>query len=101
MNQYQERASRIMSRINELASISEDGHCITRTFGTRAFLEGSNKVLSWMQSAGLKSSIDNIGNVRGRLKGTGKNGKTLVIASHIDTVNNAGKFDGPLGVIMG
>ena len=54
-----------------------------------------------MQQAGLQTHIDNIGNIRGKLLCSVPGAKTLVIASHIDTVLNAGKFDGPLGVLMG
>jgi allantoate deiminase len=93
------RANKIMQRINDLASISEDASCITRTYGTPAFIEGRNKVEQWMKEAGLDTFIDNIGNVRGRLSSPG-NTKTFVIASHIDTILNAGKFDGPLGVLI-
>jgi allantoate deiminase len=93
------RANKIMQRINDLASISEDASCITRTYGTQAFIEGRNKVEQWMKEAGLDTFIDNIGNVRGRLSSPG-NTKTFVIASHIDTILNAGKFDGPLGVLI-
>lgn len=96
---YQERAEEIMSRIKILAGISDDAHCITRTIGSPAFKEASAQVEEWMREAGLETRIDNIGNVRGRLKGAGR--KTMVIASHIDTVVNAGAFDGPLGVLMG
>src|SRR4051812_4635758 len=96
---YSERAELIMQRIKTMAGISDDAHCITRSFGSPAFKEGCKQVEEWMQSAGLETRIDNIGNVRGRLKGKGT--KTLVIASHIDTVVNAGAFDGPLGVLMG
>ena len=95
------RAQKIMKRINELAAISEDESCITRTFGTKAFVEGSQKVLTWMKEAGLQTRIDNIGNIRGRLTSSNTKAKILVIGSHIDTVVNAGKFDGPLGVIIG
>ncbi|WP_205510733.1 allantoate amidohydrolase [Longitalea arenae] len=98
---YQQRATRILQRINELASISEEPAVITRTFGTDAFVKGSHLVAQWMQAAGLATRIDNIGNVRGRLVSSSANAKTLVIASHIDTVVNAGKFDGPLGVLIG
>ncbi len=98
---YVQRAEKIMRRVNDLATISQDKQGITRTFGTTEFIAGSNKVLSWMKQAGLQTSIDNIGNVRGRLNSEQPDAKTLVIASHIDTVVNAGKFDGPLGVIMG
>lgn len=101
MEKYLVRAQKINDRINKLAAISEDKDCITRTYCTEAFLKGRNKILSWMKDAGLKTKIDNIGNVRGRLLSENPNAKTFVIASHIDTVVNAGKFDGTLGVIMG
>lgn len=90
-----------MQRINELASISEDPGCITRLFGTDAFVKARDKVIQWMQEAGLQTRVDNIGNARGKLLSAHPGAKTLVIASHIDTVANAGKFDGPLGVVMG
>lgn len=101
MTEYLQRAEKIMGRINELALISEDATGITRTFGTKAFIEGSKKVQLWMQQAGLETHIDNIGNVRGRLLSNKAQAKIFVIASHIDTVVDAGKFDGPLGVLMG
>lgn len=101
MNEYSHRAQNILEKINELASITETPGCITRTYGTRAFIEGRDKVADWMKQAGLKTTTDNIGNIRGRIE-SGKTGaRTLVIASHIDTVINAGRFDGPLGVLMG
>jgi allantoate deiminase len=93
------RVKNIISRIDELASISEDGSAITRRYGTVAAAEAGKKVLGWMVAAGLTARVDAIGNVRGVWKGNG--GKTLVIASHIDTVVNAGRWDGPLGVVMG
>ena len=96
-----QRANKILQRINELASISEDQSSTTRTFGTKAFIEGRNKTEQWMKQAGLETNIDNIGNVRGKLISKNKNAKTFVIASHIDTIINAGKFDGPLGVLIG
>jgi allantoate deiminase len=95
------RAEKIETRILELAAISDEKGIISRMFGTKAFVEGRDKVATWMKAAGLTTSVDNIGNVRGRFISTNINAKTLVIASHIDTVVNAGKFDGPLGVIMG
>lgn len=101
MEAYVHRAEKILERINALAAISEDAHGVTRTFGTPAFLTGSALVRSWMEAAGLITRTDNIGNVRGRLVSTRPNAKTFVIASHIDTVVNAGKFDGPLGVLLG
>lgn len=101
MNDHLKRAEKILQRINELASVSEDEGCITRTYGTKAFIEGRNKAEQWMKETGLRTSVDNIGNIRGRLSSANANAKTFVIASHIDTIINAGKFDGPMGVLIG
>lgn len=90
----------ILSRIHELGAISETNDCLTRTFGSMAAIKASQLILRWMQEAGLSTRIDNIGNVRGRLESKHLNARTLVIGSHYDTVVNAGKFDGPLGILM-
>ncbi|WP_343670599.1 M20 family metallo-hydrolase [Chitinophaga sp.] len=90
----------ILARIQALAAISEDHHCLTRTFGSMAFMKASQVILGWMQEAGLSARIDNIGNVRGRLISKNPHARTLVFASHFDTVVNAGKWDGPLGILM-
>jgi allantoate deiminase len=100
MTDHDLRTRKIMSRINALAAFSEDGRVLTRTFGSAAFLRAGKQVSDWMKEAGLQTGTDNIGNIRGRFESTAT-GKTLIIASHIDSVVNAGKFDGPLGVIMG
>lgn len=101
MDSYQHRVDNILTRIATLAEISEEPGVITRTFGTPAFVTGCRKVLSWMQEAGLSARIDHIGNVRGRWQSATPGARTLVIGSHIDTVRNAGPFDGPLGVLLG
>jgi hypothetical protein len=101
MSTYLQRAESVLSRINELSLVSDDRDGITRIYGSPACLQAGTKVLSWMQQAGLKTRVDSIGNLRGRLECPVSNARTLVIASHIDTVINAGKFDGPLGIVMG
>lgn len=101
MTNYSARAEQVMRRIEELAAISEDERGVTRTFGTPAFLQGRALVQGWMEAAGLEVRTDSIGNLRGRLVSANPAAKTFVIASHIDTVVNAGKYDGPLGVLMG
>jgi allantoate deiminase len=101
MHKERQRAEKIVARIHELASISEDATGITRRYGTAAFLEGARKVLQWMQEAGLSARMDAVGNVRGRWETKVPGARTLVIASHIDTVRNAGRWDGPLGVLTG
>jgi allantoate deiminase len=90
-----------MQRINALASITEDEGRVTRTYGTHAFIRGRDLVQQWMKDAGLETRVDNIGNIRARLLSGNPAAKTFVIASHIDTIINAGKFDGPMGVLIG
>jgi allantoate deiminase len=103
MPDYLARTAHILSRIDALAAISEDatGATVTRRFGTPAFVRGRELVHSWFEAAGLATRLDGIGNLRGRLASPRPGAKTFVLASHIDTVVNAGKYDGPLGVLMG
>ena len=101
MKNYKLRAEKIETRIQELAQYSDEQDCLSRIFGTKAFLECQNKIESWMKEAGLQTYIDNIGNVRGKLLSEEKDAKTFVIASHFDTVINGGKYDGSLGILAG
>ncbi|MFD1871584.1 Zn-dependent hydrolase [Hymenobacter bucti] len=103
MSDYLARTTHILRRIDELAAISEDatGATVTRRFGTPAFVRGRDLVQRWFEAAGLEVRLDGIGNLRGRLASQRPGAKTFVLASHIDTVVNAGKYDGPLGVLMG
>ena len=57
-------------------------------------------VTRWMQSAGMQVRIDDAGNLRGVFPGDGSCGRPLLLGSHLDTVRNAGAFDGILGVIL-
>lgn len=96
-----DRARNIVSRIHLLAAISEDDKYITRRYGTPAAVEAAKLLLGWMQAAGLQTRTDAIGNLHGRWPAADPGAKTLVIASHLDTVVNAGRWDGPLGVLTG
>jgi allantoate deiminase len=101
MKTYFERASNINERITELSTYSDDEQGITRVFGAESFLACSHKIASWMREAGLEAYIDNIGNVRGKLKSKNPDAKTFAIGSHFDTVINSGKYEGTLGVLAG
>ena len=101
MKNYKLRAEKIDSRINELATYSDETNCISRAFGTTAFMQCRDKIAEWMKEASLQTHVDNIGNVRGRISSANAGAKTFVIASHYDTVINAGKYDGLLGVLAG
>lgn len=91
-------ARTVMERIESLGLLSEEAGCLTRRFATPALAEANAAVMEWMRAAGMTVWQDSIGNVRGRYAGTGH--KTLLLGSHLDSVRDAGKFDGPLGVLV-
>ena len=101
MKNYSERALLVNERINELSAYSDDEQGITRLFGTASFLACSNKIASWMREAGLETCIDNIGNIRGKLKSKNPAAKTFLIGSHFDTPIHSGKYEGVLGIVTG
>ena len=98
---YQNRADKIMQRINELAAITDEQGIIKRIYGTEAFVQAGELIFSWMREAGLETRMDSIGNIRGKWASKDQSAKTLLIGSHYDTVINAGRFDGPLGILLG
>jgi allantoate deiminase len=88
-----------MRRCDELAAISDEPGRITRMFHSPAMQRTNALVASWMRSAGLEVREDAAFNVIGRLPCRKRGAKTLVLGSHLDTVRDAGKYDGPLGVL--
>ncbi len=101
MKKYKERAEKVESRIQELGKFSDEPDCLSRVFGTKAFMDCRDKIESWMKEAGLETYVDNVGNIRGKLLSANEDAKTFVIASHYDTVIDAGKYDGALGILAG
>ena len=55
---------------------------------------------AWMREAGMMTRVDAMGNLIGHYAGQKPGAKILLLGSHLDTVRNAGKFDGPLGVVL-
>lgn len=95
------RADRVVARVGELARLSEDEGALTRRYGTRPLLEALDRVEGWLREAGLTTSRDGIGNLMGRLEGERPGLPALAIGSHLDTVRDAGAWDGQLGVLLG
>jgi allantoate deiminase len=93
-------AQKVMRRIETLARISEEPGRITRTFGSPAMHRANDLVSGWMHEAGMKTRVDAVGNLFGYYPGTKPGAKIVLLGSHLDTVRNAGKFDGLLGVIL-
>jgi allantoate deiminase len=85
--------------IRTLASISAEPNRLVRTYLSPEHRAAADLIAKWMRAANLEVSEDALGTVRGHWAGAGN--KRLLIGSHIDTVIEAGMFDGPLGVIAG
>src|SRR5689334_4950019 len=93
-------ARKIMVRCEILAGISEEDGCLTRPFLCDAMRRATAEVADWMRDAGMTVRRDNIGNLIGRYEADRSPARTLILGSHLDTVRDAGKYDGPLGVLI-
>jgi allantoate deiminase len=91
-------ATTAMERCDLLANISEEAGLLVRPYGSPAMREASDIVSGWMRAAGMTTRRDEIGNLIGRFEGTGD--RTLILGSHLDTVRDAGRYDGILGVMV-
>ena len=88
---------RLKKDLEELGQIGRDSRGgISRPSFSRADLEARNWLKDRIKNAGLELRQDGVGNIFGRLEGTGK---TIMAGSHIDTVINGGMFDGSVGVL--
>ena len=92
-------AERAVARCRELAKVSDVAGQTTRTFLSPATRDAHVLMSGWMRSAGLAVETDPIGNLRGLLGQA--DAPRLLVGSHLDTVIDAGAFDGPLGVMLG
>jgi allantoate deiminase len=89
----------VMQRCDELAGFSEEPGRLTRRFGTAAMRDANAAVAGWMRAAGMDVRQDSIGNLIGRYEADRAGAKTLLLGSHLDSVVDAGRYDGPLGVL--
>src|SRR5438045_3817033 len=103
-------AQTVMERCDLLASFSEEPGAITRRFATPPMHQIHDMISSWLRNIGMTVEIDAIGNLIGRYdcrdgassrsRPHGSRPQTLLLGSHLDTVRNAGKYDGLLGVMV-
>jgi len=92
-------AERIMQRCDALARHSELPGGLTRVFLSAEGRAATDAVLGWMREAGMQARLDAIGNAVGRYEGERAGLPCLMMGSHLDTVRDAGRYDGMLGVI--
>jgi len=94
------RAARIIARCRELARITDVPGETTRLYLSPATRDAHTLLSWWFRQAGLTARTDDTGSLRATRRGSRPDAPTLVLFSHIDTVPNAGAFDGPLGVLL-
>jgi allantoate deiminase len=95
------RAQRAIAECRALARMTEEPGRTTRRFLTPPVRDVHAHLAARMKALGMTTHVDAIGNLRGLWQPPGAHAKRLVIGSHIDTVPNAGAFDGILGVTLG
>jgi len=94
-------AARALARCKTLSSLSQMQGGIHRVYLSKEHKECNSVTAEWMAEAGMQSWQDEVGNLWGRLTSSNPHAKRLIIGSHLDTVPNAGAFDGILGVLLG
>ncbi|MEE1612270.1 allantoate amidohydrolase [Microvirga sp. CF3016] len=92
---------RVMAMIEELARHTDEPGRLTRLYLSDAHRRAADATLRLMQDAGLNAHIDALGSVIGRIEGANPDAPALLIGSHIDSVVDAGRYDGNLGVVLG
>ena len=95
----QQAAARVMARADELAAISETPDALTRIYLSPQHLEANQRAARWMTQAGMTVWQDSVGNICGRYEGEQEGAPAILLGSHLDTVRNAGRYDGMLGVL--
>lgn len=94
-------ASRALLRCKTLSAISQMQGGIHREYLSKEHKKCNETVSQWMSDAGMQTWQDEVGNQWGRLRSSNSKAKRLIIGSHLDTVPNAGAYDGILGVLLG
>jgi allantoate deiminase len=95
--------ARAVARCDTLgvAPFSATPNGLFRAFLTPAHAAALKQTAAWMREAGMNVRLDAAANLIGRYEASRPDAKALLIGSHIDSVRDAGKYDGPLGVMLG
>ena len=93
-------AAEVIARCRKLASFSEDAGGTRRTFLSAPMRDCHREIAGWLEPLGAQVRVDAVGNLRGFYPGTSTGAPRILVGSHLDTVPNAGAFDGILGVVL-
>ncbi|EYB69127.1 allantoate amidohydrolase [Deinococcus phoenicis] len=100
-NALTDLAERTLTCCADIASYTEEPGQITRTFLCAPMHDTHARLDAWAAALGLQTREDAAGNWRASRRSQQPNARTLVIGSHLDSVPNAGAYDGVLGVVLG
>jgi allantoate deiminase len=89
----------IEPRLRDLSRISDDAHGLTRLYLSPAHGRALEQIETWMRAAGMAVRRSALGDAVGRYEAATPDAQTLLLGSHLDTVRNAGRFDGALGIV--
>lgn len=96
------QGERLWRRLMELGEVGKQpGGGVTRLSFTAEERQAKDLVASYMREAGLSVHEDAAGNLIGRKEGMNREAPVVLVGSHLDSVYNGGRFDGPLGVLAG
>ena len=90
---------RLMARLDEFVAFTDDPPKLTRLYLSDAHRRAAAQFVAWARAIGLDAHIDPAGNVVARYEGRRPDAPALMIGSHIDTVRDAGRYDGNLGAL--
>ncbi len=88
-----------MAQADALGRFTEDAPRITRTYLSEQHKQAGDYLIGLMRNAGMDAGFDALGNVVGRYAAAGAHAPTVMTGSHMDSVRNAGKYDGLFGII--
>lgn len=91
----------LLAQADRLATFTEDAPRLTRTYLSAEHRAAGDYIASLMRDAGMTSAYDALGNVVGRYEGSRPDAPVIVIGSHMDSVRNAGRYDGLFGILSG
>lgn len=94
------RAQDVIARCLKLASFTETPGSVRRTFLSPPMHDCHQEIIKWMEPLGAQVVVDAAGNLRALYPGAKADGPRLLIGSHLDTVPNAGAYDGVLGIVL-
>lgn len=94
------RAEEVIARCRKLASYTEDAGSTRRTFLSPPMRQCHSEIASWIEPLGAQVRVDAAGNWRAYYPAEGSGAQRLLMGSHLDTVPNAGMYDGIIGVVL-